>query len=421
MKLFLQMSVLSSANLIAAFAFQWYVFVYFGPGTETDALFAGMTVPQLVLMVVSGSLVHVLVPLLSTRSLQEIRNDAWAFVGLVGCFFGMLSLALHLSAAYWVPLTVPGFSQAARELTVQLTRVQLLGIVFAAFCGVQTAAFHARHRFLWAEGAQLLSSLLAFVALMWALPLFGVVAAAWISVARMVLQSVLLAPGIGRPVWPDMKNPVIIESWRRIKPLLIGTTLYKTEPLVDRVLLSLASAGSLSLYYLAQQIYGAASQVLGKAFVTTAIPTLSNLHREENESHFLHLYTARLSFLAAISAVTLLLVGFFGEFLLSHVIGYGALGSDSIHELWWLMVWLGGMLVGGTLGQLSSAALYSIGDTRTPTRFGVISYSVFIPIKALLFYFYGIKGLSFAVSMFSVINFAFQHFVLTKKHLRRVR
>ena len=119
--------------------------------------------------------------------------------------------------------------------------------------------------------------------------------------------------------------------------------------------------------------------------------------------------------------VGVFLVGFFGEFLLSHVIGYGALGSDSIHELWWLMVWLGGMLVGGTLGQLSSAALYSIGDTRTPTRFGVISYSVFIPIKALLFYFYGIKGLSFAVSMFSVINFAFQHFVLTKKHLRRVR
>ena len=65
MKQAIQLGTLSAANIGIAFLFQWYVLTQLGPGIETDALFAGMTLPQLVLTVISGSLMHVLVPLLA--------------------------------------------------------------------------------------------------------------------------------------------------------------------------------------------------------------------------------------------------------------------------------------------------------------------------------------------------------------------
>ena len=65
MKQAMQLGTLSAASIGVAFLFQWYVLTQLGPGMETDAFFAGMTLPQLVLAVISGSLMHVLVPLTS--------------------------------------------------------------------------------------------------------------------------------------------------------------------------------------------------------------------------------------------------------------------------------------------------------------------------------------------------------------------
>ena len=71
----LLLGVLAASNIGIAFLYQWYVLVQLGPGVETDALFAGMTVPQLALAVVSGSLMHVLVPLLAGEPADRFRRD----------------------------------------------------------------------------------------------------------------------------------------------------------------------------------------------------------------------------------------------------------------------------------------------------------------------------------------------------------
>ncbi|MEI7590320.1 MAG: lipid II flippase MurJ, partial [Deltaproteobacteria bacterium] len=247
MKQSIQLGTLSVVNIGIAFLFQWYVLTQLGPGMETDALFAGMTLPQLVLAVISGSLMHVLVPLLAGEDEDRLRHDAWGFLVLVGGLFGLLATILYVTAPWWIPITVPGFSDAGRTLTVDLTRIQLIGMVFTAINGVQWATYHARQQFVRAEFTPILASTFSLLLLIWALPRFGVVAAAWISTLRMALQTLLLAPGMGKPVCPNLKSVAIQQAWQRIKPLLLGTVYYKTDPLVDRFLLSTASSGSLSL------------------------------------------------------------------------------------------------------------------------------------------------------------------------------
>ncbi|CAH1387623.1 lipid II flippase MurJ [Candidatus Nitrotoga sp. M5] len=407
MKLTIQLGFLSAVNIGISLLFQWYVFVKLGPGVETDALFAGMTVPQLVLAVISGSLMHVLVPLLAGEDEDSLRQNAWGFLVLIGGLFGLIALLLYAAAPWWVPLTVPGFDLAGRSLTVDLTRIQLIGMVFTAVNGVQLAAYHARHRFLLVEFTPILVSITAFLLLVWALPRFGVIAAAWIATLRMGMQTILLAPGMGLPTLPDLKSATIQQAWQRIKPLLLGTAYYKTDTLVDRFLLSTAQSGSLSLYYLAQQIYGAISQILNKAIATPLVPALSVFHKAGDVINFRRLYYRKLLQVCVISFAGLLILWIFGQEMLSILIGYGNTKYNDVEKLWWIMLWLSGMFFGATVGQIATSAFYAIGNTKTVIYMAVTNYTIYIPVKIIAFSVFGIAGLAISTTIYLMTNMIF--------------
>ena len=73
----LSLGTLSASNIVVSLLMQWYVITEIGIGPQTDALFAGMVFPQVVLAVVSNSLTHVLVPLLVTEDEGSFHRDAW--------------------------------------------------------------------------------------------------------------------------------------------------------------------------------------------------------------------------------------------------------------------------------------------------------------------------------------------------------
>lgn len=415
MKQTIQLGALSAVNIGLVFLFQWYVLIQLGPGMETDALFAGMAIPQLVLAVISGSLMHVLVPLLAGESEDRLRHDAWGFLVLIGGLFGLMAALLYVTAPWWVPLTVPGFDEVGRRLTVELARIQLIGMVFAAMNGVQWAAYHARRQFLWAEFTPIMASVFALLLLVWALPRFGVIAAAWISTLGLGMQTLLLAPGMGLPIRPDLKSATIQRAWLRIKPLLLGTAYYKTDPLVDRYLLSTANSGSLSLYYLAQQIYGAVSQVLNKALVAPLVPVLSVLYKEADKAGFRRAYRRKLLQVGAISLAGLFILGLLGQALLALLVGHGNVSASNVAELWWIMIWLGGMFFGGAAGQIASSSFYAAGDTITPTRMSVFTYTAYVPVKIASFYFWGVAGLAITTSVYYMTNLSLQIYLLEKK------
>ncbi|NOQ16713.1 MAG: virulence factor MviN, partial [Methyloprofundus sp.] len=98
MKLSIKLGILSASNILLAFGMQWYILMSIGIGEQTDALFAGLTIPQLVTTVISNSLMHVLVPLLSGETQEKSNHDTWAFLSLVAALFFSLALALYMTA-----------------------------------------------------------------------------------------------------------------------------------------------------------------------------------------------------------------------------------------------------------------------------------------------------------------------------------
>src|SRR4030095_13856005 len=190
------------------------------------------------------------------------RRDSWAFFIGVSGFFSLLAIVLFVTAGIWVDLIVPGFDAQGRQLTITLSRIQLLSMIGNASVVVLWSVHYARQKFLWAESSSLLANAVGLLVLFWTLPHYGIIAAAWATVLTLVLKVGFLMPMLGAWQTPQWNSPTVVEAWRRIKPFLLGQTYAKSDPLVDRFLTSLTTAGNLSLLYIGQQAYSAINLIM---------------------------------------------------------------------------------------------------------------------------------------------------------------
>jgi putative peptidoglycan lipid II flippase len=415
MRLALVLGSISAVSLAAAFLIQSLILVIVGPGRETDALFAAMAVPQFVLAVVSGSLTSVLVPLLSNKPVDEARGDAWALSLLVAGVSSAISLPLALFAQLWAPLLFPGFQGEHLVMLVRLCRIQAFGMIFTAVWGVLSAFHQSQNHFIRVEASQVVSGVAIIAVLLLALPEYGIIAAGWLTAGRSAALVLLLLPGLGRFRCPREWSSTVRPVWSRLKPLLAGTGVYKTDVLVDRVLSAAAPAGGLSLFYFGQQLFSAVAQISGSAIANPLVPRLSGLAHRSRWVEFRSAVRSRLAIVIAILAIGYLMFLAVGRFVLEMFVGRGGVTPENVGSLFTIMIALGGFLLGAACGQITAVSFYAQGDTVTPTRIGIITFLLFVPVKIAAFLQFGLVGLAISVSAYFVSSFAIQYFVLESR------
>lgn len=414
-RLSLSLAGLAICNAVLSVLMPWYIVTRLGIGIATDALFASGALPQLVFLVASLSLTQVLVPLLATESEDNIRKDGWSlFLGISGVF-GVIAAILYVTAPVWVLLIVPGFSFEARQLAIALSRIQLLSIIGNAAIIVLWSVYYARLEFLWAELSSVIANSAGLLFVYWTLPRFGIVAGAWATVFTLGLKIVLLLPGLGRWERPQWNSRLMKQTWCRVKPFLLGQTYAKSDPLIDRFLTSLTVAGSLSLLYIGQQVYSSISLIVTKAISTPSVPRLAIAANASDWSGFRRIYRHRLVWMLLITTVGSLGLFTAGEPMMHLMIGHGGITTQNVHQLWRIMVALAGLLIGGASGQVITGSFYALGDTRTPSSIFIITHTVYIPFKIVVFLKYGVVGLAVITSIHVGINCLLQLLALERK------
>src|SRR5262249_37068611 len=148
-------------------------------------------------------------------------------------------------------------------------------VVLNASIAVLWSVYNARHKFIWPELSQTIANVLALVFLYASLPVFGIAAAAWATVLSLGLKLAFLMPILGFWQRPHWNSPAIIEARRRMKPFIFGQAYVRVDPLLDRLLSSLALPGGLTLMFLGRQMYAAINLVISKAINTPTVPRLA--------------------------------------------------------------------------------------------------------------------------------------------------
>ena len=416
LKLSLSLSILAGLNLIATFAFQWLPVHLLGVGPNTDALFFSAIVPTIVLSVAASGLTSVLTPMLAISDALEFRRRAWTFAHAVGAAALAVNGLLFLASPVLVHWLAPGFDLATRALAVDLVRIQLVGGVFTALLTVNWSSYYASHRFIWVEVSALIASAIGLSVLKLTIASSGVYGVAWAMTLRAALQTALLVRGLGRYTLPDWKSGAGGTVLRRLAPIVGGSIYFKTDPLVERFLASFAPAGQLSLLHLASQLYAAANQIVTKALINPIMPRLARMASAADWPAFWQLTTRRLTLV-----VSLTIGASIGLALLRHPIaealgGGGRLSASETTLLATLLVAMAGVWLGGASGQVSTTSFFAYGNTRLPTIVGVVGYTLGVPLKAFLFWKWGVVGIAIGGSIYTVGN-AIAHQLLLRRQV----
>jgi peptidoglycan biosynthesis protein MviN/MurJ (putative lipid II flippase) len=408
----LALSAVTMAQIASAFAIQWYTVAQLGAGPETDAFYAGFTLPQIVMVVAIDPLGFVLVPMLAVTQASERKIAGSLLFWFVGVASVLITLLLILLLPLIVPFLVPGFSEATTQLTIKLARIQVIGVVGAACMMVLSSLYHAGQQFIRPALWTLVWTLVGWLILVVGIQERGVSLAAWVQVLCSIGPMLSLAPSIGwlgRSEWLTL-GANVRELWRRLKPLMVSAAYYRTGFLVDRFLASLLAPGSVVVLELAWRFHLALVRILNQGLTTPILPVLARLSHQGAWRDFRRQYRRRLLWILLVSLPAV--GGLAAAALLTREYYYndgggmmlGVISSPDVNKLVLALIGSSGILLCGSINHLMMSAFYAHGDMRTPTRIQMLSYSIGIVMKCCGFVLGGLMGIALAMSLYYALE-----------------
>ncbi|HJR76189.1 MAG TPA: lipid II flippase MurJ [Nitrospiraceae bacterium] len=419
------LSAVTFAQLAISFAIQWYTVTQLGAGADTDALYAALTVPQMVMLALIDPLAFVLTPLLSRRNERERRIiGSQIFWVVAGCSI-LIAAGAGTMAPVTVPVLAPGFSEATAELAVSLARIEASAIAGAACTMVLTGLYHAGQVFLWPAIAMLISSIVGWLILLVGIHSGGIVLAAWVQVITFGGPVFFLIRSISWWPWSSYSGllRLLSEVWWQCKPLIASAFYYRTGFIVDRLLTSFLAPGSIVVLELASRVHFAVVRIVNQGITAPIVPVLASLSGQGSWLAFKQQCRERLMWIVLLSSAAV-----FGLAAIAVVSPYlypsggerpvvGALRSDDLNKLTVALILGSGVLLFGSISHLAMSAFYAQGDTRAPTKLQVFTYSIGIALKAAGFFLGGLYGIMAAMS----VSYAIDAIVLGGALDRRLR
>jgi putative peptidoglycan lipid II flippase len=409
----LVLALASAAQLAGQIAQQLAVLAALGVGSSSDAWVAAQSVPAVLTAIVAMALQSVWQsPLAQARddvtTWRDLQRTAHAQALLA---FALPCLVLAATVWAWAPLLFAGLPPAARQALAEATPALLAAAALHGATAVLTTAQRGRDRLLSAELVGLAATLAALV-LAWPVARHaGVQGVAWLALARAAVVWLGLQ-FLVQGSWPRWQAGLrSAAQWRQMRPLLAGAALYKTAPLVDRFWTSLAAAGSVSLFGLAQSGTTAWATVLEKSLCMPLGPQIARAvgaADAEAARRLMRRALVRVALAGAASLAALLLLLPVWNALLGAVL---ALDAARAFELWLVCALLLGFVFVAAAGTAVVAVFYALGDTRTPALIGSAGFVLGLVAKAVGFLSAGLPGLAAATSLYYLFNLsALVHF-----------
>lgn len=395
-----------STQLLAQFVAQLMVIRIVGVGAATDVYLAAQAMPLVVGSIVTVALQSVWLPRLAVSVGDEQawrREQAIAFgqSAVAGLAF---ALVLGSTGMWWIPVLYPGFTGEQVQATAYYSIVFLAGAFFNLQSGLLTAALRAKGRFIAAELAALFGTLVSLGALVVLLPRWGIMAGVWVSLFRAV---VIYFAQMHLAHWPQISMAQgwsFQQTWASMRPLLLGASIYKTSPLVDRYWASQAATGSITIFSFAQTAMASMASVLERAICTPLIPPLSRLVAKGDFAGLRRTYRQGIWRVSLVSALVVSLIVLLQPLFEKACMELLRVTSDVAGMIWMILLLLVGYLHVSASGTVAVAAFYAMNDTKTPVRIGLIGFVASLALKALGFVYFALPGLALATSIYYASN-----------------
>lgn len=366
----------------------------FGTEAQLDAFNAANRLPEILFnLMAGGALASAFVPTFTDLLTKGDRPGAWrlasAIANLVFVALSLTAAMAWLSAPWLVPnVLAPGFDPDTTALTIELLRILLLSAVIFGLSGLLMGILNAHRHFLLPALAPTFLWMGWIIGVLAFVPRWGIHGLAWGVVFGAAMHLGIQLPalrGRGLIYRPQLGlgDPSVRRVGKLMAPRLLGVAAVQLNFLVNTILASAMSEGSLTAIGIAFFVMLMPQVVIAQSIAVAALPTFSAQAARGDLRQLQRSLAGTLRgviFLSLPASLGLILLR---RPIVAMLFQRGAFDLQSTDLVSWALLWYAAGLVGHALVEIASRAFYALQDTRTPVLLGVGAMSLNIALSLL--------------------------------------
>ena len=395
-------------------------------GADLDAFFTAFRLPDLVFqLVAAGALSSAVIPIVSSLLATDQTARAWRVVSTIANLMLLallvLAVVVLVAAPLIMPAIAPGFSDAQRSRTVDLTRIMILGPIFLALGSLVTSVLNAQGRFAASAIAPIVYNLAIIGAALVLVPSMGVTGLAVGVVAGSAAHLAVQVPPIralgfryARSV--DLGDSESRQALKLMAPRALGLGAGQITFVVVTSLATSLFVGAVTGFNVAFTLLQIPIGVIGVPLGIVVLPSLSREAAMGNLTEFAALMSRAIRLIVfvmvPITAIAIVLRSEVVRLLFGNAkLDAYALGQTATT----LAAFLLGLTAHALIAVLARA-FYARQDTRTPVAAAILAVVVNSTLAVLWVVPLGLPGLGLAIAVAAWLE-AILLFILLKRSL----
>lgn len=311
---------------------------YFGAGAETDALMIAQFVPEFIRNIFAGSIiVNIFIPVYSklyNKDPEDAANFSSSLFTLIGILLSLGCLFSLFFPQLIMRFFAPGFAEHGRmkdAISMGLfTFPSMLPMGIASLTG---GLLSCHSRFASAASEALLRNFSVIFLIILGTAAWGINAAAVGVLIGSCLMMIIHFPALNRQkLWNHLKFRLYHPSLKElfVAPMFIGLLASHINLLVDRMLATTLSEGSVAALSFAEKIMGIPVHLVGVTMATVLLPALSRHEASDDTDSFNETLNSgtRGSFFTAFPVSIFLVAAAYPS--VSALLGYGRFHQDAV-------------------------------------------------------------------------------------------
>ncbi len=425
MKTTMAVTIVVFISKLGGFVRDMITAAYFGTTMANDAYVSAYSLFNIPVLLFNSMITSTMVPMymqISRRqSLKRADRFASNTINLVAIGSLILSMLMMLLADPLVRLVYPGYAAVPGkvDLTAELTRLMMPGLVFFVITIVISTILNARDRFMAAQLTGLPLSFSLILATVLFSNQYGIRAVAFGVVVAGVLQLIMLAPFLKSffryTLYVKLRDPYIKRLIRLSIPALLSMAINEINHLIDVAIGSGLGDGAVSSMNYSFRLI---TFVLGVLLVplTTIVFSKMSEHAVDRDRKGVIKIVGQCIEIITLAILPIVVVSLcMSDDVIRLVYKRGTFDEASvISTSSAFFFYMAGVLAFG-LRDLFNRVFHSFQDTATPMLISMVSLLLNLVLNLILVRFMGVGGLALATSISGFVAAALLLYIIRKR------
>lgn len=384
---------------------------HFGANSSYDVYVASVAIPESVFMIIGLAISTTFIPILSEIKYSKSKEEMFRFSNNVINILSVLSIVIIILGLIFtkeiVNLFVPNFSPEQLELTIFLTRITLINVIFLCVNVCFLSILQVCEDFIIPSILGLFFNLPIILYLI----LFKDVSILGLTVAnvlgnffRIIIQiPSLYKQGFRFKLYINFKDEKIKNMMILLGPVVIGAGANSINMLVDKSIASGLTSGSMAALEYSQKIVQFANTAITTSIVSVVYPLMANKLNSGDRQGFLKYLTKSITTICLVLIPLAFGIVFLSKDIVSFIYERGKFDETAVMLTSMALFGYAIQLPFAGIRDILNSSLFSMKKTRVTTINGIIGVVVNIVLSIILSKYIGVLGIAVATSVSSLV------------------